>query len=151
MQVKLKSSSLFLWKVDEYALELDFCWLILRQSPTKTSRSLILLLRVALATIHSEINSAFRKCVCDKTEGFIELFTFMSVIIYNKSARFLVSMSTKSSFSLTFDFLRKMFSELNFQRRPQKISQSQRTVLLPLTWNIYHSKHCLERCHAYCI
>ena len=97
---------------------------------------MILLLRVALATIHSEINPAFRKYVYDKTEGFIELFTFMSVIIYNKSARFLVSMSTKSSFSLTFDFLRKMFPELNFQRRPEKISQSQRTVLLPLTWKL---------------
>ena len=114
-QLRLKIWSLFPWKVDEYALEFDLCWLILRRSPTL--RSLIFLLRVALATIHLEINSAFRKYVCDMTKGFIELFTFMSVILHNKSARVFVSISTRSSFSLSLEFLTKMFPELYFRRR----------------------------------
>ena len=69
---------------------IQFLLINLRRNATSSSQSLILLLRVALAAIHSEINSAFRKYVCDMTKGFIELVTFMSVILDNKSARFFV-------------------------------------------------------------
>ena len=72
---------------------------------------------------HLEINSAFRKYVCDMKNGFIESFNSISSILHNKSARSSVSISTQSSFFLRFDFLAKMFPELYFRRMSEKISQ----------------------------
>ena len=115
------------------------------RNPNYKSRSLILLLRFALATIHS----SFRKYVCDMTRGFIELLTFMLVILHNKSSRFFVSMSTKSSFFWSFDILTKMFPEFCFRQRSEKIFPIIRQFCL--TWTLYHSKNRHERRHSHCI
>ena len=125
------------------------------RNPNYTSRSLILLLRFALATIHS----SFRKYVCDMTRGFIELLTFMLVILHNKSSRFFVSMSTKSSFFWSFDILTKMFPEFYFRQRSEKSSQScdsfvwhelyiiQKTVMKDVTPTIFNitQKHFFKK------
>ena len=115
------------------------------RNPNYTSRSLILLLRFALATIHS----SFRKYVCDMTRGFIELLTFMLVILHNKSSRFFVSMSTKSSFFWSFDILTKMFPEFYFRQGSKKIFPIMRQFCL--TWTLYNSKNRHERRHSHYI